>query len=350
MRGATRERIDVLASALRQCPAHLSDLVSKYRHGNPALSQWIANTRASGLRVAVVVMIERFGDIVACLPVAHHLKQTRPNIAIAWVCAKRFSSLAECNPSVDRVFHDESISSWLLTKRLLPRDVDCYELFLDTQRCTWTGIKAQKRKSGVTLANYLSDGSHLLLAYSRAAGLWDVPDIQPELHLPELDTYWRMRIEGKPVMAVHFDSEDPDRRLRIESATAFIDKALACGWTIVELGLRPIVSERNPTVLFPGRTLSLIQQIALLGASDHFSGGFSGFMVCANALSKPATVFIGTFRNFSKITPVSGEFWRENWDCVYGPWQASNCPVLVADKHVPLPTASMQFQNRNATC
>lgn len=350
MRGATRERIDVLASGLLQFPAHLSHLVHTYRHGNPALSQWSENTRANGLRVAVVVMIERFGDIVACSPIAHHLKQTRPNIAVAWVCAKRFSSLAECNPSVDLVFHEESISSWLLTKRLLPRDVDCYELFLDTQRCTWTGIKPQKLRSGVTHTNYLSDGSHLLLAYSRAAGLRNVPDIQPELHLPELDTYWRLRLEGRPVMAVHFDSEDPDRRLRIESATAFVDKALACGWTIVELGLRPIASERNPNVLFPGRTLSLIQQIALLGASDHFSGGFSGFMVCANALSRPATVFIGTFRNFSKITPASGEFWKENWDCVYGPWQASDCPVPVAESHVPLPGALRHFPNGTATC
>jgi len=350
MRGATRERIDALASALWNLSAHLPQLVRKYRHGNPALTEWSENTRARGQRVAVVVMIERFGDIVACSPIARHLKQAHPDIAVAWVCAKRFSALGECNPSVDRVFHEESISSWLLTKRLLPQDIDCYELFLDTQRCTWTGIKPRKLKSGVTHSNYLSDGSHLLLAYGRAAGVRDVPDIQPELLLPELDSHWRSLLKGKPVMAVHFDSEDPDRRLDIDSATAFVDKALACGWTVVELGLRPVASGQNPNVLFPGRTLSLIQHIALLATSDHFSGVFSGFMVCANALSKPATIFIGTFRNFSKITPASGEFWRENWDCVYGPWQASDCPVSVAESHVPLPGALRHSQNGTATC
>ncbi|MBK9020491.1 MAG: hypothetical protein IPL72_10995 [Sulfuritalea sp.] len=342
MRGATRERLDALVAAVSDLPAHLPEIMRKYRAGNAELSHWITAVRAQGRQVALVVMIERFGDIVACLPIAQHLRKSRPELAVAWICAERFASLPSASPAVDAVFTEESIATWLMTKKHLPADLECHELFLDTQRCTWTGLRPPKARSGITHANYLRDGSDLLTAYSRAAGLQGVADVQPELRLPRLEPSWEGRLALGPLMAVHFDSEDPDRRLSEDSARVFVAKALKLGWTVVELGLRPVVSANDPRVLFPGRGLPLIQQVALLNTATYFAGTLSGFMVCANALSKPATVFIGTFRGFTTVRPASGTFWIEQWDCIYGPWPACQCPVGVAVDHVPIPENHMK--------
>lgn len=343
MRGATRERFDALVKSLWNLPAHLTILFQKYRQGNPDLTHWVTDNRSLGHSVVVVVMIERLGDIVACLPIAEYLKRDSNKVVIAWVCAKRFSGIFKSQRQVDRVFHEESLAAWLLTKRHLPPDLHCYELFLDSQRCTWTGIKLPNRHSGINHDNYLAEGSHLLLAYSRAAGIANIPNIQPQLFPSALNATWGNILAGKQVMAVHFDSEDPDRRLSEESANAFAAEAIRLGWTLVELGLHPIITLTSPNLLRPGSTLPLEQHISLLAASDHFAGTFSGFMVCANALNIPATIFIGTFRGFTKIQPVSGDFWTTRWNCLYGPWTAYECPKSITVLHVP--PASKQEQN-----
>lgn len=331
--GIHQERVAALMSALRHIPATVTQLGHRWLQGHPELDQWLAAKTAEGRDVLVIVMIERLGDIVSCTPIPRQLKQQNPSLAVAWICSGKYADALAHNPWIDRVFHEESLACWLLTKRKLRQPIRCHELFLDSQRCTWTGIKLPGRHSGIDRRNYLSEGRNLLLAYSRAASIPNIADDEPDLFSTSTVSL-PSSIEGKPLIAVHLDSEDPDRRLNQEAAHVCGHELIKNGWGVIELGLRPLASNDNPHIFFPGEALPLRDHISLLRMSSRFIGVDSGFMHCANALRKPATVFIGKFRDFSHPQTFSGSWWHSSWHCVYGPWNTVEIPTQVVLSHL----------------
>lgn len=335
--GIWQERYQALKTALQQLPKRTRYLKARWQRGNPEITRWLNDVRTAGRQPLFIVMIERLGDIVACTPIARQLKARQPDLAIAWVCSARYASLLEGNPAIDRVFHEECLASWLLTKRHLPQPFSCHELVLDSQRCCWTGIKLPGRHSGITRHNYLDPGSNLLIAYSRAGGIGNIEDSEPEVHTSAPIINLPKALADKPLLALHFDSEDPERRLSQEAAVAYGREALRRGWGVIELGLSPLASVSNPEIFFPGSGIPLSAHIELLRKSSHFAGVDSGFMHCANALDKPATVFIGKFREFSRPQTFSGSRWKNHWDSVHGPWTARDCPTEIVLAHLPNP-------------
>lgn len=309
--GANGERGNALRTAIRRFPSHSLELWRRYHSGNSALTAWHDRMSHEGRRHTVIVMIERLGDIVACSPIAQQLKARDPTLSIAWVCSNKYAEALAGNPYIDAIFHEESLTGWLLSKRHLRQPLDCYELFLDTQRCCWTGMRLPGRRSGITHQNYLNTGSNLLLAYSRAAAIPEIQNIEPDLYLTPAVSMPPSNL-GKPLLAIHFDSEDPDRRLSAEAGSAFVAAALKKGWSIVELGLRPIAAKTSSHVFFPGKTYSLAQQILTLKTADHFVGVDSAFLHCANAYRIPSTLFLGKFRHFINFTTFSGSFLMGN--------------------------------------
>ncbi len=306
--GANRERASVLFAAIQELPRRLPVLANRLFRGNPAMQSWLAKTQAAGRHPVFIVMIERLGDVIACTPIARQLKQSDPALAIAWVCSGRFAPALAENPDIDAVFHEESMAGWLLTKRLLDGSVIFHELFLDSQRCCWTGTRLPGRHSGITHENYLDPGTNLLLSYSRAAGLTGIRDVEPELFLrgtpPELPAEFRRR----PLMVVHFDSEDPDRRLAEDAALRLVDRAIGKGWAVAEIGLRPIASRMDRRVYFPGASLPLTGHILMVKQAACFIGVDSAFLHCANAYRIPATLLLGKFRHFAAFQTFSGGF------------------------------------------
>lgn len=313
--GAAKERLGALYRAVRDLLPHGRVLWKNFQNGNPSLSAWHHEMRESGRRHIFIVMIERLGDIVACTPIAKQLKEKDPTLAVAWVCSNKYSDALDGNPYIDAVFIEESLSSWLLSKAHLAAPTECIELFLDSQRCCWTGLRLPGRRSGVNHSNYLVDGSNLLLAYARASGTHGIADVEPELYIdgppPPLPSSYGER----PLLAVHFDSEDPDRRLDPKVAHAFVEQAHKNGWSVIELGLRPLASLTHKETYFPGRTLSLRNQILLLKSAQHFVGVDSAFLHCANAFRIPSTLILGKFRHFNKFQTFSGSFFLSD-QCV----------------------------------
>lgn len=333
--GINQERTQALISAVRNSPGRTAILGRRLFLGHPGMEEWLQQVRASERRPLFIVMIERFGDLVACSPIARQLKMQQPDLAIAWVCSARYSSVFAGNPWIDKIFHEEALVSWLISKSKLSPPFLCHELFLDSQRCCWTGIKLPGRFSGINRQNYLNEGSNLLLAYSTAAGIKNIEDIEPDLFLPPIKIELPRSLQGKPLLAIHFDSEDPDRCLNPKAAMAYVTQAIDYGWGVVELGLRPRASINAPDIFFPGSTLPLQAHISLLQTAQYFVGTDSGFLHCANALRKPATVFLGKLRQFAKPITFSGHFWETSWDCVHGDWEAKDCPIETALSHLP---------------
>ncbi|HEX5392706.1 MAG TPA: hypothetical protein VFW68_05490 [Rhodocyclaceae bacterium] len=334
--GAAKERLGALYHAVRHLPSHGKDLWGKFRNGNPSLSAWHQEMKECGRRHLVIVMIERLGDIVACTPIAKQLKEKDSSLAIAWVCSKKYADALNGNPYIDAVFFEDSLSGWLLSKAHLAAPIECIELFLDSQRCCWTGLRLPGRRSGVNHSNYLEDGSNLLLAYARASGTRGIIDIEPELYLDGAPPQLPPPYGRGPLLAVHFDSEDPDRRLAPEVAHAFVEQAHEEGWSIVELGLRPVASLTHKETYFPGRSLSLRDQILFLKSAHHFAGVDSAFLHCANAFRIPSTLILGKFRHFKSFQTFSGSFFlSEQCMIVRGEKTASNISADMLIKLVP---------------
>ncbi len=306
--GANRERSRVVLDALREFPHRLTVLAGRLASGNAAMETWLSRMHEAGRKPVFIVMIERMGDLVACSPIARQLKQRDPSTPIAWVCSSKYSDVFIGNPYVDVVFHEESLAGWLLSKRRLSDPLTVHELFLDGQRCCWTGIHLPGRKSGVSQQNYLDTDTNLLLSYARAAGLVEIQDIEPDLYLPGPRPRLPESFQDRPLMVVHFDSEDPDRRLSRDAAGRLVNRAAEKGWAIVELGLRPIASRVDERVYFPGTSLRMADHILLLKSASYFCGVDSAFLHCANAYRIPSTLLLGKFRHFTSYQTFSGSF------------------------------------------
>lgn len=341
--GAPEERWNALVSAVRYLPQRIPILWDRYCKGNPLHTRWALDMLRGGRHPVFVVMIERLGDIIACTPIAKHLKTRDPSLAIAWVCSSAYAEALEGNPYIDAVIHEESLASWLLSKRCLPSTATFHELFLDGQRCCWTGLRLLGRQSGITHHNYLASGRNLLLSYAQATGISDIEDVEPELYVTGSAPALPATLRQRPLMVIHFDSEDADRRLSLLAVEAFVRATQRKGWAIVELGLRPIAAGLSDEVHFLGSAVSLGEQILLLKSADYFAGVDSAFLHVANAYRVPATLFLGRFRHFDHFQTFSGKFLLSP-PCVLlrPPLRPAEFPAELAATAVP----DCQFTNR----
>lgn len=311
------ERGTALYDAVMHLPRHLPQLVWRLARPNPALIAWCKEKLDNHEIPVVLCRIERLGDIVATTPVAGYLRRSLgPRARIAWVCATEYVGLLEGNLDIDAVFSEPCLTTWMMLCRSLPRGTMAIEMFLDSDRCCWTGLRVKQRKSGWSRRNYFCHGNSLLAAYSSAAG-YPVPDVSPQL--PRFAELRRSRSHptstARPRVAVHFSSRDPARSLPPDSARSFSEAALAAGCQLVELGHERVVAEQLTPVTSLPPSSDISAHLELLASADCFVGVDSGFAHCANALQIPAVILLSNFRTFPGYFPFSGPhargpFWR----------------------------------------
>ena len=317
--GLARERLDALVSAAIHAPARLPYLCKSLARGNPALREWCRRTLDQGFQPVVICRLERLGDVVACTPVARHLKvKLGAKTRIAWVCASDYAFLLHGNPDIDEVFIEPCLTTWWVARSRLPPAIIVVELFLDTDRCCWTGLRMKQRSSGITTHNYYGERRSLLSAYSGAAG-YPTPDDLPRLTVFEQERFEALdsRPKKEKRLAVHFFSRNKERSWNAESAACFCRTAAAHGWKIVELGKEQVVASRLAQVRSPPPAGGLNGQLSALARADLFVGVDSGFAHCANALRIPALVLLGQFRSFPDYFPYSGNHAHsDSWRCL----------------------------------
>lgn len=313
-----RERLGALSNALLGLPRNLPRLAARLLRPDLALRDWCRDRLAAGELPVAICRIERLGDIVATTAVASHLRRSLgPGVRIAWVCAAEYVPVLEGNPDIDAIFVEPCLTSWMMLRRHLPRDALVVELFLDSDRCGWTGLRVKQNPSGWTIHNYYNDRNSLLAAYSATSG-HPVPDIAPSL--PRFAglraAQPRDGSVAGPLVAMHFTSRDPARSWPAHSARLFSEAALAAGCNLIELGEQSHVSSQLKSVKRPPATGDVSAHLMALARADYFVGVDSGFAHCANALRIPSLILLGEFRDFPDYFPFSGPHARSSSWCI----------------------------------
>lgn len=281
-------------------------------------------------KLVAISLIENFGDIVACEPVAGHVKQKYPNAFILWVVRKPYQDLVKFNPNVDRVLTLCCMTEWIwLSKfKLFDRIVDLHFSGWRCARCL-IGLNPNDDNSQVGFENYLAHGS-LLSSFSQNAGLPKLNEA-PTVRIPTIVSRNVDQETLPPNFAViHCAALDPSKDWPAEKWRALAEKVVnVCDVTIVEVGISPVLKQFNLSgyVDLCGK-LSLLETAEVIRRSLLFIGVDSGPAHFANALGVFGVVLLGRYRGFDRYLPYSGNYAdRSKAELLYGNGSAASIEV-----------------------
>jgi ADP-heptose:LPS heptosyltransferase len=253
-------------------------------------------------------LVEHFGDIVACEPVARQMRAAYPDAEICWVVRDVFRELIDTNPAVDTTIAVDCLTDWIKWRAhgVFDKVVD---LHVNQRICQHCGVPLVKREGNpaITGDNHFQFGG-LLRAFSVSAGITpqdDTPRVYisddakravDELNLPER------------FVVFHGRSHNNEKDWEYPNWTALARQLIAGGTKVVEIGLVPTVTDESLGVInLCGRT-SILQMAEVIKRSTLFIGIDSGPAHVANAVGAKAVVLLGQFGPFKSYNPYSGGY------------------------------------------
>lgn len=254
-------------------------------------------------------LIEHMGDIVACEPVARHLRAENPEAHILWCIRKEYRELVDTNPYVDETIVVDCLTEWILLSEsgAFDRVVD---LHIDRRVCPTCNVPLEKDDTGFVIngENYFHAGS-LLGAFSKGAGL-PVLDEGPEVYIPK-SAVENVRLLDLPseYVVVHARSNELVKDWTTASWTKLIsslrdDKNIA----IVEVGSNPTVAAEDDRIIDLCGKLTILETAEVIRRARLFIGVDSGPAHLANAVGTYGIVLLGRYRNFDHYNPFSGRY------------------------------------------
>lgn len=246
----------------------------------------------------VVGLIEHFGDIVACEPVARHLKQKHGHVA--WAVRSAYRQLVDRHPEIDHVIECETLSEWMTLRHGFDRVVD---LHINRRWCDETGNEFDKdcHGTGIDRTNYYDHGNLLTIA-CKSAGL-PVLTEGPRVY-PNDDDRANVDALQLPVrfVAVHGKSNQDKRDW---STAKWQQLAERLDLPVIEVGLQSVLS--GEAGRFCGK-LSLMQTAELIRRASLFIGIDSGPAHLANAVETPGVILLGKYNQYDTYMPYSGDY------------------------------------------
>ena len=331
-------------------PQHFAGRVRNYARRRAAriLLEWdlhqsssrlrrIKSSLRPGQRLICIGLIEHFGDIIACEPVARYFREKNPDAYLVWLVRPQYRELVAFHPSLNETVLVSCLSEYT---RLIRTDAadEFVDLHVNLRRCSKFGSIHHKRKGdpSIDASNYFAHGS-LLEAFCKSAGLPALREA-PQLPLPPA-------VRGEvvplvpdgPFVVIHASSNDklrdwqPDRWVELIASLSSSHPEL----TFVEVGLRPLIADRVPGMLNLCGRLTLVQLAEVIRRSALFLGVDSGPAHMANAFERPAVILLGRYRAFERYMPYTG-FLREHASQMVVQWDgpAAHIPVEVVAARV----------------
>jgi len=260
-------------------------------------------------KFVVINLLEHFGDIVACEPVARYARQTYPDAFIMWSVRKQYRDILDHNPAIDHILTISCVSEWMLLRKSGLFD-EIIDLQLEGKECPVCRIPLRKDTGNlaITTETYYSYGN-LLAAFCQGAGLSVIED-QPRVHIPD-ETIRRIDRIGLPknFVAVHCSSNEESRdwpREKWQQLTRMIMCEL--GLQIVEIGLKPVLNLGSEGCVNLCGRLTLLETAEVIRRARLFIGIDSGPAHLANAVGTFGIILLGEYRMFRRYTPYSGGY------------------------------------------
>ncbi len=263
--------------------------------------------------IVVLSLTEHIGDIVACEPVAHYLKQQDPGIYLFWVVTEKYKELLIENPNVDQVLTVNYLGEWIILKKLINKKIRVIDLHLDGKPCPLNKLELKNPNAkNIDIHNYYHYGN-LLKTFSQSAGLEISDDVTPVLHF-NFDHSNNLNLPEKFIV-LHTSGNDFLRDWKAENWNALVSDVLNNNPDIyiIEIGLKGVISKQSERFLdFCGK-LTLKENALVISKAFFFIGIDSAFAHFANACKIKSLILLGNYRNFERYMPYSG-FFKDNKD------------------------------------
>ena len=246
----------------------------------------------------IVGLIEHFGDIVACEPVARYLKEKHGRVA--WAVRPPFRELIDTNPHIDSTIECETLSEWMTLRGGFANVVD---LHINRRWCDPTGNEFVKddHGSGIDRTNYYSHGNLLAIA-CKSAGL-PVLTEGPRVYPSEADRQYLYALTlPERFVAVHATSNQPKRDWQADKWTELQDQL---DLPVIEVGLQSTLGGEAGRLC---GTLSLLETAELIRRASVFVGIDSGPAHLANAVDVPGVILLGQYNHYLTYLPYSGGY------------------------------------------
>jgi len=269
-----------------------------------------ANCRLKGRRLVIISLIEHVGDIVACEPVARHVRRTQSDAFILWCLRAPYRELVENNPNVDGVMIVDCLTEWILLRksRVLGEFIDLHP---KERLCAVCGMTLKKTEGdpAIDVYNYYNHGN-LLQAFTRSAGLTSFEISGPQLHVPVSAV--------KAVDSLHL----PEKFAVFHARSSTVARDWDDGkWAVllekirnrhgiftIEIGLSAAAPSASSLYRSLCGQISLIELAEVIRRATVFIGVDSGPAHIANAVGTPGVILLGSYLSFRRYLPYSGGY------------------------------------------
>ncbi|QJW90731.1 glycosyltransferase family 9 protein [Spirosoma taeanense] len=273
--------------------------------------QWLK--RQAGNRPFIAIILsEQMGDIIACEPVAREVRRRHPDGYIIWVVRQAYVDLVRHHPDLDGYLVEKCPSERVHLLRAGVFD-QVYNLHISHRKCKYCPedpVNPTADQIGLTFDNYYHRGD-LLYMFSQAAGL-PALTADPKMYIPETIR--------RQVAALNL----PDRSIVIHCQSSHVARDWpAAHWNqlvrwlldtydcpVVEVGLQPVVTVRDPRFRNLCGQLSLLQTAEVIRNARLFIGIDSGPAHMANAVGTEGIILLGQLFDFVEYMPYSGRYKR----------------------------------------
>jgi heptosyltransferase III len=259
-------------------------------------------------KLVVIALYEHIGDIIACEPIISHIKEQHPTASVTWMINKRYAELLEKHPGLAHVHPLQSLSEWILLKKLLAKynfNILVADLHIDERRCSVYGFKL--KQTNMEHYNQFTNKS-LLQSFASNAGLGEMNEA-PVFYLNPSKAVTSIQ---KPYIVIHTQTNGVEKDWLPEKWSELCEKLMAHGYSVVEVGLNKQVSLSNKLYIDYTGERSLQSIANVINECNFFIGLDSAFAHMANALQKPGLVLMGNYSKgkllFNRFNPFTGNY------------------------------------------
>ncbi len=251
--------------------------------------------------------IESLGDVIACEPIPRYLKSKYPGCKVTWIAKTSTADVVRYNPFLDGVSVVGYLGESMDLVAFLSSDpnniiVDCHQ---DGRRCVKTDrIHRNPANPQINEFTYLNYGS-LLANFCLSAGLPALTDA-PRFHFdPSIPPF--EGVDGKYVV-FHCKSAEICKDWSNSKWNDLAERLISMGYKVVEVGLDPQVSIRNPGYLDMTNVHDIQRIGRIIEGAECFFGVDSAFAHLANCVGTYGILIFGKYKYFDRPMMYTGDY------------------------------------------